>query len=110
MSFQDLNQAVGRRQREWFRDNPLAPHLSLSFRGCELAGEAGEVCNEIKKLERSRLGMVGGKTDTDDLADELGDVVICAALVAFTAGIDLERAVRDKFNKTSDKHGFETRL
>lgn len=107
-----LDQAITKRRPEWFHKlgTNEQTEISLSFRGCELAGEAGEACNEIKKLERTRLGMAGGKDDTTDLAKELGDVVICAALVAREAGIDLDTAVREKFNETSDKYGFETKL
>ena len=79
-----------------------------SFRGNELAGEAGEVCNEIKKLERHRLGLVGGKTDLTGLQEELGDLVICAELIAQHYDIDLEEAIKDKFNKTSKKYGLKT--
>jgi len=109
--FQELKNALATRKAEWFRDNPDSPEgPSLSFRAMELGGEAGEVLNECKKLERTRLGMVGGKTDTSDLADELGDLIITAQLVASQADIDLDEAVRRKFNKTSDKHGMSTKM
>lgn len=84
--------------------------LSLSFRGNELAGETGEACNVIKKLERERLGIRGSRATIDQLAEELADVIICADLTAMAVGIDLEKAVRDKFNATSAKIGLQTRL
>ena len=109
--FQELKNALTTRKAEWFKDNPdRLESPSLSFRAMELGGEAGEVLNECKKLERTRLGMVGGKTDTSDLADELGDLIITAQLVASKADIDLDEAVRCKFNKTSDKHGMSTKM
>lgn len=82
----------------------------LSFRGCELAGEVGEVCNVIKKLERERFGWIGSRDTVEHLAEELADVVICADLVAISAGIDLDAAVIAKFNATSEKVGLPTRL
>lgn len=82
----------------------------LSFRGVELAGEVGEACNVIKKLERERLGWRGSRAMVDDLADELADVVICADLAAMAASVDLSAAVVRKFNATSDKVGLPHKL
>lgn len=82
----------------------------LSFRGNELAGETGEVCNVIKKLERERQGWRGSRDTKEHLAEELADVVICADLIGIAAGIDLEAAVALKFNATSEKVGLPHRL
>lgn len=94
------------------RDAEWAPDVKpdLAFRGNELAGETGEACNVIKKLERERHGWVGSRATLSDLADELADVVICADLAAMTAGIDLSGAVVRKFNATSQKNGLATRM
>lgn len=94
------------RHKEWAADESI----SLSFRGTELGGEAGEVLNELKKLERARLGMAGGKTDLQGLREELADVIISVDLIAMDLNLDLESAIREKFNKTSDKHGLETKF
>lgn len=94
------------RAAEW----QLGQTLSLSFRGNELAGEVGEACNVLKKLERERLGIAGSRATVDELLEELADVIICVDLIAMELGIDLEDAVRYKFNKTSDKVGLETKL
>ena len=50
MTFEDLRKSNSARHREWARGESLP----LSFRGLELGGEAGEACNEIKKIERIR--------------------------------------------------------
>ena len=84
--------------------------LTLVFFGNEMAGEVGEACNVIKKVERERLGLPGSRATISDLADELADVVICADLVALAEGIDLQQAIANKFNKTSVKVGLKTRL
>ena len=94
------------RQAEW----PGGDKLDLSFRGVELAGEVGEACNVIKKLERERLGVKGSRASVEQLADELADVVICADLAALQMGIDLEEAISRKFNATSVAQGLSTRL
>jgi NTP pyrophosphatase (non-canonical NTP hydrolase) len=90
---------------------PGADRITPSFRGNELAGEVGEACNVIKKLERARLGIAGARPKLQDLADELADVVICADLIAMDFGIDLlGRAVPAKFNASSEKLGLQTRM
>jgi NTP pyrophosphatase (non-canonical NTP hydrolase) len=94
------------RQKEW----ACGAEIPLSFRGVELAGEVGEACNIIKKIERERIGIRGSHGSVGDLADELADVVICADLVALDCGIDLETAIRRKFNWTSEKVGLATRM
>lgn len=99
------------RQKEWDISNRITP----AFRATELAGETGEACNIVKKLERIRLGIATGKETPEELvamlADELADIVISADLIAMDYGIDLlPKAVPEKFNKTSDKHGFKTKI
>ena len=106
LSLRALHAANIARQAEWCPDQ--VP--DLSFRGNELAGEAGEACNIVKKLERERHGWRGSRATLDDLAQELADVVICADLCAVTAGIDLDAAVVAKFNATSEKQGLSTML
>ena len=103
---QTLRAANERRHQEW----AAGADIPLSFRGLELAGEAGEACNELKKIERARLGMVGGQTDQAAIADELADVLICLDLIAMDLQIDLEAVTRAKFNRTSVKYGLETQL
>lgn len=103
----DLRAANRARQVEWDQEG----QITLSYRGNELAGEVGEACNVIKKLDRERMGIRGSRATKDQLAEELADVVICADLIAMDAGIDLlNDAVPSKFNATSEKVGLKTRL
>ena len=81
-----LRSANRARQAVWDKGD----RLSLSYRGNELGGEVGEALNFIKKLERERMGLVGSRGSIQDLSEELGDVVICADLVAMARGIDLD--------------------
>lgn len=94
------------RQAEWDKDD----RITAAYRGNEMAGEVGEACNVIKKLERERLGIRGSRASVDQLAEELADVVICADLIAMSFGIDLDMAIAHKFNLTSEKVGLKTRL
>jgi NTP pyrophosphatase (non-canonical NTP hydrolase) len=101
-----LRRANATRQDEWDKDD----NVTASYRGNELAGEVGEACNVIKKLERERFGMVGSRSSIAALAEELADVIICVDLIAMQYSIDLETAVQDKFNATSVKYGLATRF
>jgi NTP pyrophosphatase (non-canonical NTP hydrolase) len=102
----ELRSANFARQQEWDPDDSI----TLAYRGNELAGEVGEACNVIKKLERERMGIRGSRATKDALAEELADVLICLDLIAMQADIDLAEALRKKFNATSEKYGLTTRL
>jgi|GEM_PF-254398 len=105
-TYTTLRQANAARQSRWDAGN----RITLAYRANEMAGEVGEACNIVKKLERERLGLKGSRASLDDLALELADVVITADLVAMSEGIDLDRAVAAKFNLTSEKVGFPERI
>jgi NTP pyrophosphatase (non-canonical NTP hydrolase) len=98
--------ANGWRQELWDKDHKI----TASYRGNELAGEVGEACNAIKKLERKRLGIRGSRDTVDHLAEELADVVICVDLIAMHYEVNLGKAIRKKFNKTSRKVGLPVEI
>jgi NTP pyrophosphatase (non-canonical NTP hydrolase) len=106
LSFADLRQANCERQKEWDADN----RISLIYRATELAEEAGEVCGVIKKLARETLDLVGTRSSHECLSEELADTVIVADLIAMQAGIDLAAAITNKFDKTSQRFGFVTKI
>jgi NTP pyrophosphatase (non-canonical NTP hydrolase) len=101
-----LEAALTAREVEWCGDVKLSP----SFLGNELAGEIGEACNVIKKLEREELGLAGSRASVQDLAEELADGIICITRIAMRYGINLQAATAAKFNATSRKLGLEARL
>lgn len=105
-NFVALREANQARQAEWETGN----QIDLSYRGDELGGECGEAQNEIKKLERERLGIRGSRSSDEKLGEELADVIICVDLICMMRGIDLWAVVRDRFNKTSEKVGLETKI
>lgn len=114
--FSSLEAANAARHEEWAKGQALTP----SWRGNELQGEVGEALeafirlsiaaakagNLLKKVEREQSGFVGSRTDLAELADEIGDVIICADLAAMQVGVSSEKAWRNKFNKTSRKYGL----
>jgi NTP pyrophosphatase (non-canonical NTP hydrolase) len=106
LTLERLRAANTERQREW---DP-SDEITLAYRGNELAGEVGEACNVLKKLERERIGIRGSRATKEQLAEELADVLICLDLIAMQAGINLGEATIQKFNATSDKYGLATAL
>ena len=106
LSFRRLQEANDKRNEQWDPDGIL----NGAFFGVELAGEVGEACNIIKKLERMRLKIPGSGATKESLGDELADVAICLCLVANYYHIDLENYIISKFNATSDKLGFSVKL
>lgn len=104
--FNNLRLANKYRSEEW----TCGEAVDLSFRGNELAGETGEACNVLKKLERERRGWRGSRDTVSHAMEELADVVICTDLIAMELGEDLDEAVRKKFNATSEKYDLTVRL
>lgn len=83
MAYTSLREANMARQREWDAGGEAN---NADWRMNELAGEAGEVCNVLKKINRERVGVAGSRATLADLAEELADVVICIDLYMMTAG------------------------
>lgn len=106
LTFSDLRFANVQRNKEWDPDNKIP----AMFRCLELAGEVGEVCNKIKKLERERMGLRGSRVTFLELAGELADTQITLDLLAMYYSVDLSEAVRLTFNTKSEEMEFLTRL
>ncbi len=101
-----LQLVLTERDKQWDPDKKL----SLTFRATELAGECGEACNVVKKIERERLGLRGSRAGLVDLEQELADVIICTILLANSVGLDMTQAITEKFNSSSIKLGLSARL
>ncbi len=65
-----------------------------------VVGELGEYANLRKKFER---GDIDEKEFDREAADELADVQTYLDILAFRLNINLGEAVRDKFNRVSDR-------
>jgi len=102
-TYRTLAEAQVARQKIWVGQRKVG----ILFRAVELGGEAGEALNVVKKLQRMKWRIKGSKATLDDLAEELGDCIICVGLLANEAGIkDMDRRVALKFNATSEKYGL----
>lgn len=106
ITFNVLREANRRRQQEW----PGNDKADVASRAIELAGEAGEVAEAIKKFLRAERGIKGSTATREDVASEMGDLLVSLDLLADKLGINLGDAVRSKFNATSEKYGMRTYL
>jgi NTP pyrophosphatase (non-canonical NTP hydrolase) len=78
------------------------PHWDLPRWGNALAGEVGEACNLIKKIDRGDFPLAAQRSA---LGAELADVIAYATHLANAADIDLERALRWKFAMVARERG-----
>lgn len=99
--FQKIN---ARRSRKVF---PQCKSWSLAEWSNALAGEAGEACNLTKKMARDGRSI---EKERKELGKEIADVVCYCCLLATAAGIDLEKAVIQKFNEVSDRKKSKIKL
>lgn len=87
---------------------------SLSDWMTAVLGELGEASNVAKKLNRVRDDITGNAETPEQLKaalrDEIADTFVYLDLLAQSQGIDLEQAVREKFNRTSVKIGSTVRV
>lgn len=77
-----------------------------------IMGELGEVASLIKMRNRERDGLPGNKFSptSKQIADEVADVFAYLDLFAACKGIDLGRAVAEKFNEVSERLDFPERI
>ncbi len=85
IDFEALRAANIQRQAEWQGNETL----DLVFRALEVADEAGEVAGAVKKLKRAQMGVCGSIAALEDVADELGDVVIALDLLAINLDVPM---------------------
>ena len=81
-----------------------------------MAGEAGEVCNAVKKLRRletdvnQNVGPQDRAAAIEAIATEIGDTFIYLDLLAQRLEIDIAEAIVRTFNRVSDREGLDFRL
>jgi hypothetical protein len=73
--------------------------MPITFWSTAVAGETGELCNWIKKMERGdNIPAI-----KHEIAMEAADIVIYLDMLCFHQGIDLQGAIVRKFNETSNR-------
>jgi len=116
MTFQHLASVNFCRTHRWHS----IESWSIADWSVAMAGEAGEVCNAVKKLKRIEQDIANisdpdrqlstRQEAIDKIGAEIADTVIYCDLLAQRCGLSLAEIVRAKFNKTSETYGFPERL
>lgn len=73
---------------------------NLEYPTLGLTGEAGEIANKVKKVQRDDLLICDV---ADDLASELGDVLWYVAALATELGLDLDELAYDNLQKLNSR-------
>jgi NTP pyrophosphatase (non-canonical NTP hydrolase) len=114
MEFNHVSTINKARALEWHKGG--LEEWSVADWSNAMAGEAGEVCNAVKKLRRIETvvqQVVGPQTREEavaKIATEIGDTYLYLDLLAQRLGINIEDAIRDTFNRVSEREGFPHRL
>jgi NTP pyrophosphatase (non-canonical NTP hydrolase) len=89
----------------------------LTYWTTAIAGEVGELCNMVKKMQRVKMGGVddgrsyAAKDITREMIEEeIGGIAIYLDLIASLYDINLSDAIVNTFNSKSEKYGFPEML
>jgi len=82
---------------------------SLPQWGNAVAGETGELCNVLKKIDRGDFTLEEAN-EKEIIANEAADIVCYLDLLCQRAGVDLGTAVVNKFNSISDRIGSDIKI
>lgn len=92
-------------------------NVPLTYWTTALAGELGELCNMIKKIERVASGGIDARSSytaaditKEMIIEEIGGIAIYLDLIAGLMDINLKEAIVKTFNDKSEKYGFEQKL
>ena len=118
LTFKQVAKINKKRCLRWHKKGTL--DWSVSDWGVAMAGEAGEVCNAIKKLNRLRDEFAnkndpGRQIDSFEegkrvIGKEIADTYLYLDLLAQRLDLDIEKEIREKFNSVSEKYGFPDKL
>ncbi len=73
--------------------------------GCALAGEVGELCNMLKKRLRNKKNV-----SVKECGKEMADTLAYLFLISEKMGVDLGKALIDKFNEVSKRRNCNMRM
>ena len=86
------------------KETAIYPNIgtNITYPTLGLAGEAGEIANSVKKIERDDHGVVTDERQTL-LKKELGDVLWYVAQVATELGLDMETIARENIENLASR-------
>lgn len=80
---------------------------NLEYTALGLAGEAGEFCNKVKKIQRDHL-IIADETIARKLVEELGDLLWYVAAAAEELGWALNEVAQINLDKLHNRHMANT--
>lgn len=69
----------------------------------KLAEEVGELSNEVLKKLKAQRAVKLNEFKSDDLADEVADVLIVTGIIAHLTGVSVEEALKKKIIKLEER-------
>ncbi len=90
--------------QEKARSTAIYPSIdnNITYPTLGLCGEAGEVAEKVKKIERDQGG-IWSNDNQKDIMKELGDVIWYVANVASEFGLELEDIAQGNIDKLSSR-------
>ncbi len=86
------------------RSRALHPKCeTLEFLSIAIAGEAGELCNKVKKVLREDVTF---EQQREAILDEIADVISYSDLLMSVLNENTENRLMKKFEEVSDKWGY----
>lgn len=107
LTFTKLRNRNLKRNRDYYPGDMDRPY---SFWTNALAGECGELCNWVKKLERGGHSKRKEKQLKLEIRKEIGDLQTYLDLVAARFDFSLEEVTIEKFNEVSDRFKCKIKL
>lgn len=81
--------------------------MTIIYPALGLAGEAGEVCEKVKKLYRDKGGTITNQ-DREAIKKELGDVLWYVSNIAFDLDINLSDIAEENIKKLQQRKAQNT--
>jgi len=94
---------ANKKRLETYTDKGTKP---ITYWGCCLGGEVGELLNLLKKLEDGRIK----EASMEMIGKEIADIETYLDLVAIKLGIDREKVLRAKFNEVSGRYKCDVKI
>jgi NTP pyrophosphatase (non-canonical NTP hydrolase) len=110
LTFQNFSHYNRKRCIESFKEDPA--EYPMEYWALGLAGEAGEVAQEVKRLKDAvRIGDEPARQKAlENLKKEIGDVLPYLDMLAQCLGYPLEYLTAKKFNEVSDRRGSDIKI
>lgn len=101
---------VEERLKEIAKHSPISYELKtpkeqeILSRTVKLNEEVGELCNDVLSILKMQRKAKLDQFDKRNIYQEFADVILTTMQLAMAAGVDIDRAVKDKLKKVEEKY------